>query len=350
MIGYGTATSDRHRRAALELADELPDAELVTIDGASHNAHAVASRRVRRLRTRRSSPVSLDRWSTDIARPGLGSPHGRCEPLAVRTPGDRAASTTGRSGGRARSGARARQPDERRTALDAIVAKFPRYIDAWAQLGRGRSRRHRGLRLLPRGIPPRSRHPARQRMEGVGLRAVAAPDEPRLSPRASKGSNRPPAGSVRSTNRSGARSSSASSTRRGPQPTSTDHDRRGRCPRRRGRRAGVLALSLSIPDRADGRPPGVRTRRRCGAPRTPRLRERDTQLAVHLSALRGRSSRLYSRPSPDGGDSSSGQWRRSRPLPVRCSCRSARCCGGYPRHGSRWRSEASSPSPCSPIR
>ena len=27
-------------------------------------------------------------------------------------------------------------PDQRRTALDAIVAKFPRYIDAWAQLGR----------------------------------------------------------------------------------------------------------------------------------------------------------------------------------------------------------------------
>jgi pimeloyl-ACP methyl ester carboxylesterase len=39
VIGYGTATSDRHRRAALELAGEMPDAELVTIDGASHNAH-----------------------------------------------------------------------------------------------------------------------------------------------------------------------------------------------------------------------------------------------------------------------------------------------------------------------
>jgi hypothetical protein len=26
--------------------------------------------------------------------------------------------------------------DQRRLALDAIVAKFPRYIDAWAQLGR----------------------------------------------------------------------------------------------------------------------------------------------------------------------------------------------------------------------
>ncbi len=39
VIGYGTATGDRHRRAALELADEIPGAELVTIDGAGHNAH-----------------------------------------------------------------------------------------------------------------------------------------------------------------------------------------------------------------------------------------------------------------------------------------------------------------------
>jgi pimeloyl-ACP methyl ester carboxylesterase len=39
VIGYGTATSDRHRRAALELAGEIPGAELVTIDSAGHNAH-----------------------------------------------------------------------------------------------------------------------------------------------------------------------------------------------------------------------------------------------------------------------------------------------------------------------
>jgi pimeloyl-ACP methyl ester carboxylesterase len=39
VIGYGTATTERHRRAALELSSEIPAAELVTIDGAGHNAH-----------------------------------------------------------------------------------------------------------------------------------------------------------------------------------------------------------------------------------------------------------------------------------------------------------------------
>lgn len=39
VVGHGTATSDRHRRAAVEMAGALPDAELRTIDGAGHNAH-----------------------------------------------------------------------------------------------------------------------------------------------------------------------------------------------------------------------------------------------------------------------------------------------------------------------
>jgi len=39
VVGYGSATTDRHRRAAVEMAAELPDAELCTIDGAAHNAH-----------------------------------------------------------------------------------------------------------------------------------------------------------------------------------------------------------------------------------------------------------------------------------------------------------------------
>jgi pimeloyl-ACP methyl ester carboxylesterase len=39
VVGYGTATSERHRRAAIEMARVLPDAELRTIDGAGHNAH-----------------------------------------------------------------------------------------------------------------------------------------------------------------------------------------------------------------------------------------------------------------------------------------------------------------------
>jgi pimeloyl-ACP methyl ester carboxylesterase len=39
VVGHGTATSERHRRAAVEMEDALPDAELRTIDGAGHNAH-----------------------------------------------------------------------------------------------------------------------------------------------------------------------------------------------------------------------------------------------------------------------------------------------------------------------
>jgi pimeloyl-ACP methyl ester carboxylesterase len=39
VVGYGSITSERHRRAAIELADDLPDAQLMTIDGAAHNAH-----------------------------------------------------------------------------------------------------------------------------------------------------------------------------------------------------------------------------------------------------------------------------------------------------------------------
>lgn len=39
VVGYGSITSERHRRAAVELADDLPNAQLVTIEGASHNAH-----------------------------------------------------------------------------------------------------------------------------------------------------------------------------------------------------------------------------------------------------------------------------------------------------------------------
>jgi pimeloyl-ACP methyl ester carboxylesterase len=39
VLGYGTETSDRHRRACHELAVELPATELVEIAGAPHGAH-----------------------------------------------------------------------------------------------------------------------------------------------------------------------------------------------------------------------------------------------------------------------------------------------------------------------
>jgi pimeloyl-ACP methyl ester carboxylesterase len=39
VAGYGTATSERHRRACHELVDEAADAELVEIAGAPHGAH-----------------------------------------------------------------------------------------------------------------------------------------------------------------------------------------------------------------------------------------------------------------------------------------------------------------------
>jgi pimeloyl-ACP methyl ester carboxylesterase len=39
VAGYGSVTSDRHQRATRELADEVPDCELTTIDDAPHGAH-----------------------------------------------------------------------------------------------------------------------------------------------------------------------------------------------------------------------------------------------------------------------------------------------------------------------
>jgi len=39
VAGYGTATSERHRRAAGELAADVAIGELITIEGAPHNAH-----------------------------------------------------------------------------------------------------------------------------------------------------------------------------------------------------------------------------------------------------------------------------------------------------------------------
>jgi pimeloyl-ACP methyl ester carboxylesterase len=39
VAGYGSVTSDRHQRATRELAGEVTDCELVTIEDAPHGAH-----------------------------------------------------------------------------------------------------------------------------------------------------------------------------------------------------------------------------------------------------------------------------------------------------------------------
>jgi pimeloyl-ACP methyl ester carboxylesterase len=39
VVGFGTETNERHRRAAEELAAEAQRAELIAVPGAAHNAH-----------------------------------------------------------------------------------------------------------------------------------------------------------------------------------------------------------------------------------------------------------------------------------------------------------------------
>jgi pimeloyl-ACP methyl ester carboxylesterase len=60
VVGYGSDTDERHRRAVFELARTIPGAELVAIEGAGHGAHyshgLAFARFVRRVVERASEP------------------------------------------------------------------------------------------------------------------------------------------------------------------------------------------------------------------------------------------------------------------------------------------------------
>ena len=102
------------------------------------------------------------------------------QPLAVRPARDRARP---RSPPRPehRSLRHWQRPEaERRDAVAAVVADWPRFLDGWARLGSARSRRRRALRLLPRRLPPWARHAARVGLAWQRLRALAPRVEPRL--------------------------------------------------------------------------------------------------------------------------------------------------------------------------
>ena len=68
----------------------------------------------------------------------------------------------------------------RRDAVAAVVADHPRVLEAWAALGRCRTRRDRALLRVSHRLPPRPRRAAGQRLARLGLRAVVCAVEPRL--------------------------------------------------------------------------------------------------------------------------------------------------------------------------
>ena len=176
--GYGTGpTSDHQRRGRGELAGRAARRRAATIDGAGHTAarrHPAEFAALRPAVTVAQRSRAPDTCSHVRSAPG--------EPVALGTARDRAALATGRGQRRARR-ALALAADERREAVAAVVAGYPRYVDAWAQLGGLGRDDDRALRLLPGRLPPRPRHACGQRLAGLRLRALGPRDEPWVPPR-----------------------------------------------------------------------------------------------------------------------------------------------------------------------
>ena len=114
--------------------------------------------------------------------------------------------------GRARGRARARRvvaPRRGRGRRGALAA-LPRRV---GPARHARSRRHRGVCVLPRRVSPRARPLAGQRLARQRLRALAVRGEPRVPRARSAASARPRRASARTTKPNAAPTSSCSATR-----------------------------------------------------------------------------------------------------------------------------------------
>ncbi len=207
----------------------------------------------------------------------------------VHLSAERAARDDSRSRARRRARGAASRARARSTAAatrsPTSVARWPRVPRRVGAARRARTRRRRGVRVLPRRLPPRPRPAAPVGLARLGLRALAQRDEPRLPACARRPAQARPRRSASATRRSAAPSScaswtpsthpaassviavSGSATPRGVhRETRADH---------RYHRPG-RPLPLAVP--ADQGLPGVRARARPGEPedrdgaepRTPR--------------------------------------------------------------------------------
>ena len=72
--------------------------------------------------------------------------------------------------------------DRRRDAIARVVARYPRFLEAWAALGDAGRDDDRALRRLPRRLPPRAGRPSRQRLARLRLRPLGRAVEPWVPP------------------------------------------------------------------------------------------------------------------------------------------------------------------------
>ena len=157
--------------------------------------------------------VRASRGSGAVVASPLASPaHDRRRLHSRRYPRDRARSRARRRARRAARRARRTRSRAGATRSSDVCARWPRFLDAWARLGAARARRRRGLRVLPRRLPPRSRPAA-----PVGLARHRATSAGGTRPTAASCGRstvcaRPPRRSARPTRRAGAPSSCTSWT------------------------------------------------------------------------------------------------------------------------------------------
>ena len=144
---------------------------------------------------RRWSPSGYRRLATGPA-PRSGRPRWPTSTRSTSTVGHRPRRCSTPEPAECDRGARGRA---RGTDRHADATRSPPSSPAWPRVPRrvgparrARPRRRRGLRVLPRRLPPRARPAAPVGLARLGLRAVAARDEPRVPARRSTGSPAPP--------------------------------------------------------------------------------------------------------------------------------------------------------------
>jgi pimeloyl-ACP methyl ester carboxylesterase len=131
LVARGSDTDEHRRRAAALLAEEIPGAELVVLEGADHGAHTARPEAVAALVRR--SLLRSGRVGTAV---GWGAvSDSRPVNLSASGPPETVLPTESAEARHRLEQAMALAEPERRSAVAAVVAANPRWSAAWAALG-----------------------------------------------------------------------------------------------------------------------------------------------------------------------------------------------------------------------